>query len=80
MMSRLRENAASDVAWFKRIAGPGSSVIDTLSAHYVRQRFAPHAHAEYLFGVIEAGCHAVKCKGIETLAAAGTLVGLWRII
>ncbi len=74
MMSRLRENAASDVASFKRIAGSGNSGIDTLSARYVRQRFAPHAHAEYLFGVIEAGCHAVKCKGIETRAAAGTLV------
>ena len=74
MMSRLRESSASDVACFKRIAGPGNSGIDTLSAHYVRQCFAPHAHAEYLFGLIEAGCHAVTCKGIETRAAAGTLV------
>ncbi len=74
MMPRARQRPASDVVCFKRIAGPGHRGIDTLSAHYVRQCFVPHAHAEYLFGVIEAGCHAVRCRGIETRAAAGTIV------
>ena len=74
MMPRNRQRLARDAACFRRISGPCDSGIETLSAHYVRQCFAPHAHAEYLFGIIEAGCHAVRCNGIETLAAAGTLV------
>ena len=74
MTPRVRQGFASDVADFRRICGPDHHAIDTLSAHYVRHCFAPHAHAEYLFGVIEAGCHAVRCNGVETLAAAGTFV------
>ncbi len=74
MKPSVRRSPASDVACFKRVAGIGDSWIDTLSARYVRQCFTPHAHAEYLFGVIEAGCHMVRCNGVDTPAAAGTLV------
>ncbi|WP_206612709.1 AraC family ligand binding domain-containing protein [Paenirhodobacter populi] len=37
--------------------------IETLSARYLRQTFKPHAHDEYLLGVIDGGVHAVWCRG-----------------
>ncbi|WP_239002822.1 AraC family transcriptional regulator [Rhodovastum atsumiense] len=48
--------------------------IETLSARYVRQTFKPHAHDEYLFGVIESGVHAVWCRGTMNRVPAGTVV------
>lgn len=54
-------------------SGPDSG-LETMAAHYVRQSFRPHAHGEYLLGVIEAGVHAVWCRGVSNLAGAGTVV------
>ena len=48
--------------------------IETLSARYLRQNFRPHAHDEYILGVIDAGTHAVWCRGEMHLAPAGTVV------
>lgn len=48
--------------------------LETTSAHYVRQTFKPHAHDEYLFGVVEAGVHSVWCRGEHHLISAGTVV------
>ena len=48
--------------------------LETLSASYVRQTFKPHAHGEYLFGVIVGGVHAVWCRGTMNLVPAGTVV------
>lgn len=48
--------------------------LETLSASYVRQSFKPHAHEEYLFGVILGGTHAVWCRGTMNLVPAGTVV------
>ncbi len=48
--------------------------LETLTARYLRQNFKPHAHDEYVFGVIEAGVHAVWCRGELNLASAGAVV------
>ena len=48
--------------------------IETLTASYVRQTFKPHAHPEYLFGVILGGTHAVWCRGEMNHVPAGTVV------
>ncbi|HEY0212237.1 MAG TPA: AraC family transcriptional regulator [Paenirhodobacter sp.] len=48
--------------------------IETLSARYLRQNFKPHAHDEYLFGVIEGGVHAVWCRGEMNMVPQGSVV------
>lgn len=48
--------------------------VETLTARYVRQSFKPHAHDEYVVGVIESGIHAVWCRGTMNLVPAGTVV------
>ncbi|MBV1825549.1 AraC family transcriptional regulator [Komagataeibacter oboediens] len=48
--------------------------VETLMARYVRQSFKPHAHGEYMFGVIESGMHAVWCRGTMNLVPADTVV------
>lgn len=48
--------------------------VETLTARYIRQTFKPHAHDEYMFGVIESGVHAVWCRGAMNLVPAGTVV------
>ena len=48
--------------------------IETLSARYLRQTFKPHAHEEYLFGVIEGGVHAVWCRDALHRVPAGSVV------
>lgn len=48
--------------------------IETLSAHYLRQSFKPHAHDEYMFGVIDGGVHDVWCRGEMNRVPAGTVV------
>lgn len=48
--------------------------IETLSAHYLKQSFKPHAHDEYLFGVIEGGVHAVWCRGEMHQVPLGSVV------
>ena len=48
--------------------------IETLDARYLRHRFKPHAHDEYLFGVIDAGVHAVWCRGEMHHVPRGSVV------
>lgn len=48
--------------------------IETLSAHYLKQSFKPHAHDEYLFGVIDGGVHAVWCRGEMHQVPRGSVV------
>lgn len=48
--------------------------LETLSANYFRQNFKPHAHGEYIFGVIERGVHAVWCRGSMNFVPAGSVV------
>lgn len=48
--------------------------IETLSARYRTQTFKPHAHDEYLFGVIDGGVHAVWCRGESHRVPSGSVV------
>lgn len=48
--------------------------IETLSARYLRQTFKPHAHDEYLLGVIDGGVHAVWCRGDMNRVPQGSVV------
>ncbi len=48
--------------------------IETLSARYLKQTFKPHAHDEYLFGVIDGGVHAVWCRGEMHRVPRGSVV------
>ncbi|MDP9840379.1 AraC-like DNA-binding protein [Neorhizobium huautlense] len=50
--------------------------VETLAAHYVRQQFKPHSHAEYLIGVITGGVHSVWCRGERHTALPGTLMSM----
>ncbi len=48
--------------------------IETLSARYWRQTFKPHAHDEYMLGVIDGGVHAVWCRGEMHRVPRGSVV------
>ncbi|MCB8881807.1 AraC family transcriptional regulator [Acidisoma cellulosilytica] len=48
--------------------------IETLSARYVQRSFKPHAHEEYLLGIITAGAHSVWCRGEHHCVSGGTIV------
>lgn len=48
--------------------------IETLSARYLKQTFKPHAHDEYLFGVIDGGVHTVWCRGEMHQVPRGSVV------
>ncbi|MEI4472967.1 AraC family transcriptional regulator [Frigidibacter sp. MR17.24] len=48
--------------------------IETLQARYLSQSFKPHAHDDYLFGVIEGGVHAVWCRGEMHRVPGGSVV------
>lgn len=67
-----QRNGIVDQASIRR--PPGLPGVETLSAHYLRQNFKPHAHDEYVLGVIEGGVHSVWCRGELNHAPAGTVV------
>ncbi len=48
--------------------------IETLSARYLHQTFKPHAHDEYVLGVIDGGVHAVWCRGEMNRVPEGSVV------
>lgn len=50
--------------------------VEALSATYRRQEFAPHRHEGVLIGIVEAGAHAVHCRGARHVAVAGTVATL----
>ncbi|WP_244488158.1 AraC family transcriptional regulator [Aureimonas sp. Leaf454] len=54
----------------------GHRGLETLAAHYVRQRFKPHSHPEYLIGVITGGVHSVWCRGERHTALPGTVMSM----
>ncbi|WP_416356817.1 AraC family ligand binding domain-containing protein [Aureimonas phyllosphaerae] len=59
---------------FNRPLGHGG--LETMAAHYVRQTFKPHAHPEYLIGVITGGVHAVWCRGEQHTVLPGTVMSM----
>lgn len=61
-----------DQATIRRL--PNFFGIETLSASYLRQHFKPHAHDEYLLGVIDGGVHAVWCRGEINRVPEGSVV------
>src|SRR5690349_11310885 len=48
--------------------------LELLRARYTRQRFAPHAHDEFVFGVVEAGAARTFFRGGEDLHVAGSVI------
>jgi AraC-like DNA-binding protein len=48
--------------------------LELLRARYTRQRFAPHAHAEYVFGIVESGAARTFFRGGEDVHSAGCVV------
>ena len=48
--------------------------LELLRACYTRQRFAPHAHDEFVFGVIEAGAARTLFRGAEDVHTVGSVV------
>jgi len=47
---------------------------ELLRARYTRQRFTPHAHDEFVFGMVEAGAALSFFRGAEDLHAAGSVI------
>jgi AraC-like DNA-binding protein len=48
--------------------------LELLRARYTRQRFAPHAHDEYVFGVVETGAARTLFRGREDVHASGSVI------
>jgi AraC-like DNA-binding protein len=48
--------------------------LELLRARYTRQRFAPHAHDEYVLGVVEAGAARTLFRGHEDTHASGAVI------
>ncbi|RJG10020.1 AraC family transcriptional regulator [Pseudomonas cavernicola] len=47
--------------------------LELLAARFVEHRFAPHVHEGYVIAVVEAGAERYRYRGVEHLAAAGSL-------
>lgn len=63
---------SGEVVTLRAASGPYG--IETLSARYLEQTFKPHAHDEYLLGVIDGGVHAVWCRGEMNQVPRGSVV------
>ena len=48
--------------------------LELLCARYTRQRFAPHAHDEYVVGVVENGAARTSFRGGEDIHAPGSVI------
>jgi AraC-like DNA-binding protein len=48
--------------------------LELLRARYTRQRFAPHAHDEFVFGMVEAGAARTFFRGTEDVHTAGSVI------
>jgi AraC-like DNA-binding protein len=48
--------------------------LELLRARYTRQRFAPHAHDEYVFGMVESGAARTLFRGREDVHAVGSVI------
>jgi AraC-like DNA-binding protein len=49
-------------------------MIELLRARYTRQRFAPHAHDEYVFGTVESGAARTLFRGREDVHVPGGVI------
>jgi len=47
---------------------------EILRARYTRQRFAPHAHDEFVFGIVEAGAACTFFRGAQDVHATGSVI------
>jgi len=47
---------------------------ELLRARYTRQRFAPHAHHEFVFGIVETGAARTLFRGAEDVHAPGSVI------
>src|SRR5262245_37091771 len=47
---------------------------ELLRARYTRQRFAPHAHHEFVFGIVETGAARTLFRGGEDVHAPGSVI------
>lgn len=61
-----------DVASFRR--PEGITGIETMVGRYVTQTFKPHAHGEFVIGLIDRGFHTVWCRGEQHCVAGSTIV------
>jgi AraC-like DNA-binding protein len=48
--------------------------LELLRARYTRQRFAPHAHDEFVFGMVESGAARTYFRGRHDVHAAGSVI------
>lgn len=48
--------------------------LELLRARYTRQRFAPHAHDEFVFGMVEKGSARTFFRGTEDVHIAGSVI------
>ncbi|HEX6051166.1 MAG TPA: AraC family ligand binding domain-containing protein, partial [Gemmatimonadaceae bacterium] len=48
--------------------------VELLRARYTRQRFAPHAHDEYVIGVVETGAARTAFRGSEDIHGVGSVI------
>ncbi|HUQ83278.1 MAG TPA: AraC family transcriptional regulator [Gemmatimonadaceae bacterium] len=48
--------------------------LELLRARYTRQRFAPHAHDEYVFGVVETGAARTVFRGQDDVHAVASVI------
>jgi AraC-like DNA-binding protein len=55
---------------------PGASDVRLVTASFRTHRFVPHAHSEYAIGVIGRGVEAVRYRGADEIAGAGSLLML----
>jgi AraC-like DNA-binding protein len=59
--------------WTRVDAGHGTP-LDMLAAHFVRHRFAPHAHDEFAIGVCTDGLEVIDYRGTRHYSGPGSLV------
>jgi AraC-like DNA-binding protein len=48
--------------------------LELLRARYTRQRFAPHAHDEFVFGMVEAGAARTTFRGHDDVHSTGAVI------
>jgi AraC-like DNA-binding protein len=76
MLHELKRPTASPAehALFMRVKC--GDYLDLLNARYVRQRFAPHHHDTWSFGVIEAGAGRTRFRGATLTVAHGEVAAM----
>ncbi len=70
-MTSASDDLIDTVTVRRKMADKG---VETMMGRYTRFAFKPHAHDEYLIGVIQSGVHDVWCRGVRHAAGGGTVV------